>query len=93
MAVTTTAFVAQLAAAAKISKRLAKDILDLSLEMIIDSVKKGEEVRFQGFGTFRSSKRAARKGVNPQNPKQTIDIPAMKVVSFRAGSDFKKAVR
>ncbi|MFZ5341024.1 MAG: HU family DNA-binding protein [Patescibacteria group bacterium] len=47
----------------------------------------------QGFGTFKASKRDARMGVNPQNPSQKIKIPAMRLPSFKAGAEFKKAVR
>ena len=33
--------------------------------------------------TFRVSKRAARTGVNPRNPNEKINIPAMKVATLR----------
>lgn len=88
-----TQLIAHLANKLGVSKRLSNDAINVLVETIIASVKKGNEVRIQGFGTFKSSKRAARMGVNPRNPKQKIKIPAMKVVSFKAGSDFKKAVR
>lgn len=87
-----TQFVATLATKAKLSKKQAKEVLGIVFSSIVDTVKKGSEVRVQGFGTFRATKRAARSGVNPKT-KQPIKIPAMRVVSFRAGSDFKKAVR
>lgn len=90
---TKTQLIAHLAAKLGISKRLANDTINVLVDGIIANVKKGQEVRIQGFGTFKSSKRAARMGVNPRNPEQKIKIPAMKVVSFKAGSDFKKAVR
>lgn len=59
---------------------------------IIETVKKGGEVRIQGFGTFKANKRAARTGVNPRTG-APLKIAAMKVASFKAGSDFKKAVK
>lgn len=90
---TKTQLIAHLASKLGISKRLANDTLNVLIDGIIASVKKGGEVRLQGFGTFKSSKRAARVGVNPRNPKEKIKIPAMRVVSFKAGADFKKAVR
>lgn len=76
-----------------VTKRLAGDFVSVFVASVIDSVKKWGEVRIQGFGTFKSSKREARVGVNPRNPKEKIKIPAMRVASFKAGSDFKKAVR
>lgn len=76
-----------------LSKKAAKEVLGVVFKAIIDTVKKGGEVRVQGFGTFKANQRKAREGVNPQKPSQKIKIPAMKVVSFRAGADFKKAVK
>lgn len=87
-----TQFVAALSTKAKLSKKQAKEVLGIVFSSIIDTVKGGKEVRIQGFGTFRASKRAARDGFNPKT-KAPIRIQAMNVPSFRAGSDFKKAVR
>ena len=56
------------------------------------SVKKGEDVTLIGFGTFTKSKRKARLGRNPQTGKE-IKIPAMTVPKFRAGREFKDALR
>jgi nucleoid DNA-binding protein len=61
--------------------------------LITASLKKGNPVVVTGFGTFKVSKRAARTGVNPQNPFQKIKIPAMKVPAFKAGKSLKEAVR
>lgn len=88
-----TTFVAELAAKTGLSKKAAKEVLSVVFQLIINTVKKGSEVRVQGFGTFKANQRKAREGVNPQKPSQKIKIPAMKVVSFRAGADFKKAVK
>ena len=85
--------IASLAQKLGVSKKLAWEMLNWFVDVVVSNVKKGDEVRIQGFGTFKASKRAARKGVNPRNPKQVITIPAMRVVSFKAGSDFKKAVK
>lgn len=90
---TKTMLIANLADAMGVSKKLASDLVNTFVDTVIMGVKKGGEVRIQGFGTFKASKRKAREGVNPQNPKQKIKIPAMKVVTFKAGSDFKKAVK
>jgi len=75
------------------TKKAAQEILDTMLGMITKSLKKGESVTITGFGTFRVSKRSARKGVNPRNPKQVIKIPAMKLPAFKAGKTLKEAIR
>ncbi len=90
---TKTALIASLAAELGVSKKLAAELVNAFIDTVIAGVKKHGEVRVQGFGTFKASKRKAREGVNPQNPKQKIKIPAMKVVTFKAGSDFKAAVK
>jgi len=75
-----------------VSKKTAKEALELILDEIKNSLKKGEEVALSGFGTFRVSKRAARQGVNPRTG-QKIQIPAMKVPKFKAGKVLKDAVK
>ena len=88
---TKTALIASLATELGVSKKLAAELVNAFT--VITGVKKTGEVRVQGFGTFKASKRKAREGVNPQDPSKKIKIPAMKVVTFKAGSDFKAAVK
>jgi DNA-binding protein HU-beta len=90
---TKTALIAHLAEELGVSKKLAAELVNTFIQAIIAGVKKQGEVRLQGFGTFKASQRKAREGVNPQNPSQKIQIPAMKVVTFKAGSEFKAAVK
>jgi DNA-binding protein HU-beta len=78
---------------ASVTKKAASMVLEAVLESITKSLKKGENVTVTGFGTFRISKRAARKGVNPRNPSQQIKIPAMKLPAFKAGKTLKDAIR
>ena len=90
---TKTALIAKLAEELGVSKRMAGELVNAFIETVMKGVKKEGEVRIQGFWTFKKSKRAARTGVNPQNPKEKIKIPAMNVVTFKAGSEFKAAVK
>lgn len=90
---TKTQLIATLADQLKVSKRMAADMVNAFVGTVVKGVKKDGEVRIQGFGTFKASKRAARTGVNPRNPSQKIKIPAMTLPSFKAGAEFKKAVR
>lgn len=75
-----------IAADAGISKADAKRALDCTIESISKSLKKGDRVALVGFGSFSVSKRAARKGRNPQTGKE-IKIAAKKVVKFKAGAE------
>jgi nucleoid DNA-binding protein len=66
--------------------------LDAVLAAIKKSLKKGESVTLVGFGTFSVTKRAARKGRNPQTG-APIKIAAKKVPKFTAGKALKDAVK
>ena len=55
------------------------------------SLKKKEDVRLVGFGTFKVSKRKARTGRNPQTGEE-IKIPARCVPVFKPGTELKASV-
>ena len=76
---------------ADISKAAAGRALDAILAAVVKTVTKGDSVTLIGFGTFKSSKRAARTGRNPQTGKE-IKIAATTVPRFTAGAGFKSAV-
>lgn len=90
---TKTELIAAIAAELNVSKKLAAEMLEAFIKTVVNAVKKGNSVNIPKFGKFWASKRKAREGVNPQDPSKKIKIPAMRVVSFKAGSEFKKAVR
>lgn len=77
--------IAAVAANAEISKVKAAAAVDGAINAIIDALKKDENVQLIGFGTFAVVKKAARKGINPAT-KAVINIPAKKVVKFKAGA-------
>ena len=74
------------------TKAQTEQILDVTIDTIRKSVKKGDEVKLVGFGTFTKAKRKARTGRNPQTGK-AIKIPAAWYPKFRPGSEFKSMVR
>jgi len=75
----------------KLSKADAGRALDATISAITKSLKKGDKVSLVGFGTFSTTKRAARTGRNPQTGK-TIQIKAKKVAKFKAGSELASTV-
>lgn len=83
----------RIARATGLSKKQATDALESTLNIIIESLKKGEEVRISGFGVFSSMLRHARKGVNPQNPSEPIAIPEVRVAKFKTGKTLKDAMK
>ena len=61
------------------------------LEIISDTLKKGDSLSLVGFGTFEVRKRAARTGRNPKTGEE-LKIKASKVPAFKAGATLKAAV-
>ena len=80
-----------IAIAAEISKAAATRALDAVIANVTKSLSSGDPVVLVGFGTFDVSQRAARTGRNPQSG-ATIQIPASKVVRFKAGKALKDEV-
>jgi DNA-binding protein HU-beta len=70
------------------SKKAAADALDAVITAIASGIKKDKVVQIIGFGTFKVSQRAARKGRNPKTG-ETIKIKASKSVRFSASSALK----
>jgi DNA-binding protein HU-beta len=79
------------AEATESSKAAAGDALDAVIDAISQALKKGEEVRLVGFGTFSVKERAAGKGRNPATGEE-IKIPASKSVRFKPGAQLKTLV-
>ena len=79
-------------AAAGLTKADYKKALDATLAAIANALKAGDKVALLGFGTFSLNERPARTGINPAN-KQKIEIPAKKVIKFKAGAELAEAVK
>ncbi|MBU1060916.1 MAG: HU family DNA-binding protein [Proteobacteria bacterium] len=73
-----------------ISKAVADQAVSSVLAAITDAVAKGDKVTLIGFGAFSVTERAAREGRNPQTGK-TMQIPAKKIVKFKAGKTLADA--
>ncbi len=73
------------------SKKQAAAALEAVLESITKGVKKDKSVQLIGFGTFKVSSRAARKGRNPKTG-EAMKIKASKSVRFVASSAIKKGL-
>ena len=80
-----------IAKAAELSKADAERALNATIDTVVKVVAKGDTVTLVGFGTFKSSKRAARTGRNPATG-EAIKIAASTVPRFTAGAGFKTAV-
>jgi DNA-binding protein HU-beta len=90
--VTKSEFVDRVADQAGIGKNEATKAVDATLSVIEETLSRGGEVAFTGFGKFTVAERGARQGVNPQTGER-IEIAASKVPRFSAGSALKSAVK
>ncbi len=75
----------------KLSKKDSTAALNAFVDVVTKELKKKGKVQLIGFGTFETTKRAARKGKNPQTGKE-ISIPATTVAKFKVGAALKQAV-
>jgi DNA-binding protein HU-beta len=76
---------------AKVSKAVAGNALTSVIDGVSRALAKGDSVTLVGFGTFSVSRRAARKGRNPQTGSE-IRIAAAKVPRYRPGKNLKDMV-
>lgn len=85
-------FVDQVASESGLAKGEAGQAVDAVLKVIEETLSRGGEINFTGFGKFSVAERGARQGVNPQTGER-IQISASRVPRFSAGSSLKSAVK
>lgn len=73
------------------TKKDAQAAVECVFSSIIKALREGDSVGLIGFGTFKVSRREARKGRNPQTGKE-MDIKARNVPKFTPGKALKEAV-
>ncbi len=81
-----------IAAESGLTKADSKRALEALVASVGGALKAGDKVSLVGFGTFATSVRPERTGRNPRT-KETITIPAKKVVRFKPGSELSDSVQ
>lgn len=84
-------FIDAIAANGDYSKKDAEKALKTVINTITDSLVKGEKISLVGFGTFEVKERAAKTAINPRT-KETVNVPAKKVPTFKAGKGLKDTI-
>lgn len=79
------------AKAAGMEKTKAKAAVENTIDIVTKELKRGGRVQLTGFGTFSTTRRKKRMGVNPKTGAK-ITIPARKVPKFTAGKALKDAI-
>ena len=67
-------------------------IIQKTLDYMTEELAEGGHIEFRDFGVFEIHERKPRVGRNPKRPKHTVQIPARKVVKFKAGKKMKELV-
>lgn len=87
-----TELVNAIAQKAGLTKVDAKNALDATIEAIGEVLANNDKIALVGFGTFATVEKAARQGINPRT-KEKVEIPARKVVKFKAGAELAAKVK
>ena len=83
--------VAAVAEKTALSKKDSEKAVNAAFGAITAALVGGDKVQLVGFGAFEVKERNARVGRNPKT-KETIEIPASRVASFKVGKALKDAV-
>lgn len=82
--------IAQVAEHAGLKKEEAVKAVDAVFDSVTGALKRGDEVRLVGFGTFTAAQRKASQGRNPRTG-EPMDIKATVQPKFKAGKGLKDA--
>jgi integration host factor subunit alpha len=74
-----------------LTKREAKEIVELFFEKICKALENGQHVKLSGFGNFELHDKSERPGRNPKTG-EVIPVSARRVVTFRSGQKLRARV-
>lgn len=77
----------------RLSHKDVEEVINTFLEQILEKLSQDEKINLSGFGIFEVRTRKGRRGVNPRNPSQPIQVPSVRVAKFRPGKTLKEAVK
>jgi len=86
-----TELIAEVAKKTSLSKKDVNEVINTTLEVIEEALKKGEKVSFIGFGNFEVVTRPAREARVPGTNKK-VHVPETKTVKFKVGKKLKEAL-
>lgn len=69
-----------------------KKIVQRTLDVILESLERGETVELRNFGVFKVKTRRGRIGRNPRTGEE-VNVPEKKVVVFKPGLILKSKVK
>lgn len=86
------AIVEAIAEALGTTKASAEKAVDVMVDSIVSTLKKGDDVSIAGLGIFAVKARKAREARNPRTG-ETVHVPAMNVPKFKPAKALKDAVK
>lgn len=69
-----------------------KKIVQRALDVVVESLERGETVELRNFGVFKVKNRRGRIGRNPRTGEE-VSVPEKKVVVFKPGLILKQKVK
>jgi DNA-binding protein HU-beta len=84
--------VAEVAKRTGSSKADVARAVDASMDVIRETVARGDRVSLVGFGTFERKRRNKRIARNPRKPETPIVVPARDLPWFIPGKEFKEMI-
>ncbi|MBW2646851.1 MAG: integration host factor subunit alpha [Deltaproteobacteria bacterium] len=72
-------------------KSEARDVVEKLLEIMKQTLAKGEDLLLSGFGKFVVKEKRARRGRNPQT-REALQLRARKVVVFKTSGILRKKI-
>ena len=86
-----TELIAEVAKKCGLSKKDAEKALNAFVDVVTETLSKGDKVQVVGFGSFEVKERPARTARNPRTGEE-IEIGASKAPVFKAGKALKDTV-
>ena len=69
-----------------------KKVVQKTLDVVVESLERGETVELRNFGVFKVKNRRGRIGRNPRTGEE-VQVPEKKVVVFKPGLILKQKVK
>lgn len=91
MALTKTLIAEKIQDELKLSRATTYDIMEEFLEIIKETIEKGEDIMISGFGKFCVNEKKARKGRNPATDKE-MTLPSRRVVTFKCSGKLRDQI-
>lgn len=70
-----------------------KEIVQMTLDIVAQSLASGRNVELRNFGVFEVQVRKPRVGRNPTKPENDVVIPKRAIVKFKSGKELKASLK